>query len=221
MNNLIALYSPAPQSGKSTIASRLQSHGYTIVSFAAPLKLMLQALLEYQDVDFESIYGVLHGGHKETPLDELGGRTSRHCLQKLGTEWGRGMVHDNLWVDVAKRRVIALLELGEKVVIDDMRFPNEFEMVREIEGLCAAVARPSAVESSGHASEGALDDNVFDVVIENTGTLEQLWGMAEMLSQVDTITPRRVFPYSDSTVGLSASDGRLPVRRKLQPDLFR
>ena len=41
MQKIIGLYSPAPQSGKSTVASELEQRGYVTVPFAETLKLML------------------------------------------------------------------------------------------------------------------------------------------------------------------------------------
>ena len=43
---LIALYAPAPQSGKSTVAEHLEArHGFETVKFAGPLKDMIRCLL--------------------------------------------------------------------------------------------------------------------------------------------------------------------------------
>jgi len=60
------------------------------------------------------------------------------------------------------------------VVIDDVRFPNEAEMIRRLGGELWLVDRPNVVYEGDHASEGALADVVPDAVINNSGSLEQL-----------------------------------------------
>ncbi len=183
MNRLIALYSPAPQSGKSTVATHLQHHGFTIVSFARPIKAMVAALLEYQGVDAEAVYEAVFGELKEVPMDELGGQTPRYAMQHLGTKWGRDTMGREFWAGIARRRIEIELKSGRGVVIDDMRFPNEFEMVGRLGGRTVKIVRPGASHSSGHPSEGALDDYPFDRTIHNIGSLDQLFDMADMLAR--------------------------------------
>jgi hypothetical protein len=54
-------------------------------------------------------------------------------LQIIGTEYGRKMKGDNVWVDIVRRAVAAAIgtaeALGEKmfITIEDARFENEFD----------------------------------------------------------------------------------------------
>jgi hypothetical protein len=71
--------------------------------------------------------------------------------------------------DVEKQR-----RMGRKVVIDDVRFPNEAEMIRNLGGELWLVDRPGVAYDGDHASEGALADVLPDAVINNSGSLENL-----------------------------------------------
>ena len=145
---IIAISGPAG-SGKTELARILcQDHGFTRVRFAGALKAMLLALpgVEREHVDGPTTV-------KETPLDALGGRTPRHAMQTLGTQWGRGLMGVDFWLRVWR----AGLPEGADVVVDDLRFDNEADLVRELGGVVVELRRyvgPNLLEYSGeHASE--------------------------------------------------------------------
>ena len=52
------------------------------------------------------------------------GATPRSLMQMIGTDWGRRMIREDLWIDLWRREVAAVPE-DVVVVIDDCRFPNE------------------------------------------------------------------------------------------------
>lgn len=164
---LVALYSPAPGSGKSTAAEGLEIRGWRLVKFAAPLKAMLAALLREGGEDAPTIQRMLEGDLKEVPAGALGGKTPRHAMQTLGTEWGRAHIGQNFWTHLALYRADTLRASGFPVVIDDCRFPNEAEAVRQAGGLVVEVRRASAARVGTHASEGSLDGFAFDLAICN------------------------------------------------------
>lgn len=166
---LIGLYSPAPQSGKTTVAQCLVAQGYTIVPFAEPMKLMLAPMLEclgYSEAEIKRRLYV----HKEELIPELKVST-RHLLQTLGTEWGRSCVAPDVWLNLWRCRVSRL----GRVVVDDVRFPNEAELVRSLGGEVWKLTRPGALRGKSHASEGSLDSWAhFSRYIVNNGTVAQL-----------------------------------------------
>ena len=110
--------------------------------------------------------------------------TYREFLQKLGTESMRNGLHTNTWVNA----LFADYESHLNWIITDMRFPNEYDAVTGKQGICIRVEKPcqycnglahhkiSCVKlyQTQHASETALDNHVFDYVINNTGTLKDL-----------------------------------------------
>ena len=172
---LIGLYSPLPQSGKSTVAFTLQWQGYRVVPFAGTLKRMLRVLLLDLGQSEEEAERAL-STQKELPCILLNTVTPRQMMQRLGTEWGRQLVAPDLWVRCWKGQVIRALGDGESVVADDIRFPEEAKAVRDLGGLMVRVLRPGGGSSAfaAHASEGALNDWPFDHTIVNDGSLEDL-----------------------------------------------
>jgi len=95
-------------------------------------------------------------------------------MQTLGTEWGRSCVHPNLWEMLAESQAKGLVDSGFSVIFDDVRFPNEAEMIHRLGGELWLVDRPGVVYEGEHASEGALADVLPDVVVHNSGSLEHL-----------------------------------------------
>jgi hypothetical protein len=102
------------------------------------------------------------------------GVSPRHIMQTLGTEWGRNQVYPNVWTDIALTQAEKLRNQGINVVIDDMRFPNEYDLVKHVGGQAWRINRPGTDAVNGHGSEGLLEGNDFSVNIENDKTLEDL-----------------------------------------------
>ena len=121
---LIGLCGPAG-AGKNTVAELLtDSDGCTLVqmAFADPLYECVStitglpvACLKDRDV-------------KETVIPWLG-KSPRQMLQTLGTEWGRGTVHTEIWVRITMERAKPELVVGRGVVITDVRFDNEAQAI--------------------------------------------------------------------------------------------
>lgn len=170
---LIALTSPAPQSGKSTVAKRLiERHGFKLLKFAAPLKDMIRTLLRHCDIPADMIERYVDGDLKEIIIPELG-ISSRHLQVTIGTEWGRDLVRQDLWVHIVRRATERKLERGIDIVIDDMRFQNELDMVMELYGHPVRVERIGVVYEGNHRSEGGLAHLTMSS-IENSTTIENL-----------------------------------------------
>lgn len=72
------------------------------------------------------------------------------------------------------------VKLGYKkvnVVVDDVRFENEAKAIRDLGGKLIKIKRSdqsSVVVADDHVSEQELDDSLFDHIINNDGTLEEL-----------------------------------------------
>lgn len=173
--SLIGLYSPAPQSGKSTVARHLvRDHAFWRDPFALPLKQMatsLSSFLPFRNLD-------LYVGDKSQVVYQ--DKTLRHLLQTLGTEWGRKCMGENFWRDMWAKLACDDLAAGRSVVADDVRFPNEFEAVKKLGGQMWRIVRPGHGEQGiGHASEGALEGFEFDRIIYNNADLPYLYQQVE------------------------------------------
>lgn len=163
-HKIIGLVGPAG-CGKSSAATGLveaNSGGdrFERRRFAGPLKNMLIALgLTSEHTD---------GALKEVPCELLGGKTPRWAMQTLGTEWGRRLITEDLWI----RAWRGSLPSDANVVIDDCRFPNEEAAIRAIGGKIIRIERPGFVHVATHESEA--HELTADAVVHNNGTLEDL-----------------------------------------------
>lgn len=161
-------------SGKSTVADHLiTKHGFQRVRFADPLKGMLSTLLLKQGCTPEYVKRCIEGDLKTKPIPELAGRTPRHAMQTLGTEWGRDRMSPDLWVACWKGQATQLLGKGVPVVAEDCRFFNEFDCVKEMKGLIWRIAR-SAHEATGHVSETEQMNFDVDSNLLNNGSINSL-----------------------------------------------
>lgn len=170
---LVGIYSPAPQSGKTTAAAFLTEHGYQVVSFAATLKTMVRVLLVNLGYSTAEATRLVYAA-KDEQLPEL--RTDvRHLLQTLGTEWGRQCVHPELWLMCWKAAVLQHMAADVPVVCDDVRFFNEAELLRSLGGEMWLLRRPGTTRTTAHISEGDLDSYpYFDRRIDNKGEIDDL-----------------------------------------------
>jgi hypothetical protein len=166
---LVGLYSPSPGCGKTSAARVLQGQGFELVSFAAPLRSMVFSLLLDLGHNSGEAFALLHE-RKEELLPQLGVST-RHLLRTLGTEWGRSCVHPSLWLQSFQCRLAGL----QQVVVDDVRFANEAQLITQLGGEIWQVRRPGHERPAEHASDGDLDGwDGFAGTLLNDGDLEQL-----------------------------------------------
>ena len=153
------------RSGKDTCADFILQHqqGYPY-GFADPIKQMLIPL----GIDMTDPFWV---ENKEANIPRLG-RSVRYLLQTLGTEWGRELVHPDLWVLLAKS---ILEQHGPGMVVSDVRFENEAEFIRAAGGKILLVQRPVRDVVRPHLSEKGVAILPGDFVVSNDGTIEQLY----------------------------------------------
>lgn len=104
---------------------------------------------------------------------------ARRLLQVFGTEVGRQLFGENVWIDQLLRFAVD----HSLVVVPDVRFPNEAVAIRE-QGLLIHVVRPGVGPANGHASEGLLQAAMGDVMLLNEGTVEDFQSLV-----VDTLRP--------------------------------
>jgi len=102
------------------------------------------------------------------------GATPRSLMQMIGTDWGRKMIREDLWIDLWRREVAAVPE-DVVIVIDDCRFPNEHaECLAQGDTVVFRVERdaPSALAGEiekSHESEAYRLPADFE--IENNSTI--------------------------------------------------
>ncbi len=166
--------------GKGTVAAVLvKEYGFVEMGFADALREIPLAidpivllrnwgadggLLRYSDI----VACVGYERAKEEP-------EVRRFLQRLGTEAGRGIFGENVWVDLLARRIDKIRKTAKckrscpaysnyqppyvdctcenkDIVVSDVRFPNEARYIRSV-GQLWRVNRPGFASDDTHASE--------------------------------------------------------------------
>lgn len=164
----------AAGSGKGSAAKRLvDGYGYLELAFADPIYQAVSAITGM------SVPLMKKRSNKEAPLPHCGGKSPRELLQLLGTEFGRGMIHEDIWVMRTMRTVaLARKEGAEGCVITDVRFDNEAVAIREEGGFILEITRPGAGCLTGgaasHSSEAGIGREHIFATIRNDGTLADL-----------------------------------------------
>lgn len=175
MTQLLIGLAGAARSGKTTAAQHLAVlFGFIHYALAQPLKTMLAQGFNLGDAHLE-------GALKEQQLPWLG-KSPRELMQLLGTEFGRGMVHPDLWLLLAEQNLDNLINCypgGRGVVISDLRFENETAFVRQRGGVVVHILRPDAEQIRAHSSESGIAIHDHDLVIDNDGDVADLLAHVE------------------------------------------
>ena len=145
--------------GKTTIAKAAQAWAINsrIVSFATPIKEMLLKI----GVPYES----LNGKDKEAIIEPIG-KSGRELMQSLGTEWGRQLIDENIWVFAMQKQVERINE--DIIIIDDLRFPNEANWVLVNRGIIIELKRDGVECNDNHSSEQPLPKQFITQSIDTT-----------------------------------------------------
>lgn len=166
-------------SGKDTFAAVLIEKNFHNVKMADALKEMLRSLYRYAGVDAETIERKIEGDMKEVPCRIIGGKTPRHAMQTLGTEWGRDQIQPTFWTDLWEAKVAGMLKDGTPVVVTDVRFPEECNRIRDLGGRIVRIERPGHATGDGHASETTMNSLQVDETVYNDGSISRLHRKAE------------------------------------------
>lgn len=173
-------------SGKGTAADILVSKGFKKESFADPVKDAVAAIFDWDR-------SLLEGDTEESRIfretrDEWWSKrfnydvTPRYMLQLMGTEAGREVFHDSLWIHSMEKRI----EKNKDTVIADVRFANECDFIRSKGGFIVRVVRGK--EPNWY--DAALKDNRngTDEMKENFGEIhysEWAWIGQKLDYQID------------------------------------
>ena len=103
--------------------------------------------------------------------------TPREAMQLFGTELCRCYIHKNVWVSCMMQTLQKYKDTDTTVVITDLRFKNEYEMLDSLGGYLLYIYNPVAVSRASdtgllsHQSEQQQDflSENADWYVENTG----------------------------------------------------
>jgi hypothetical protein len=134
--------------------------------------------------------------------------TVRDFLQKLGTDGLRDGLHTNVWINALFADYNDKTHIDDEGmclycgadcyngegcdeynsypdksnwILTDCRFPNEAQAVKERGGMIIRINRPGITAVNAHPSETSLDDYDFDAVIDNDGTIEDLYNKVKIV----------------------------------------
>lgn len=191
-------------SGKDTAADYLVNvHGFRRDSFANTLKDAVAAVFGWDRVLLEGRTKEAREWREQVDpwwADRLNipNLTPRWILQQWGTEVCRNGFHDDIWIASLENK---MRKTTDNIVISDVRFPNEIKAIHNAGGLVVRIKRgpepdwyQDAVNTNEgrgnmswliskdrltrlgiHASETAWVGGDIDTVIDNNGSMDDLF----------------------------------------------
>lgn len=171
------------KSGKDAAATALVSRGFTRVAFADVLRNILYVTdpwipLIRNEADLHGAWRTYqHVERLSFIVDDIGWDDAkntypeiRRLLQVLGTEGGRNILGENIWVNTA----LGGYSPGDDIVVTDVRFTNEADAIRAKGGTVIKIVREGVGPVNGHISDNAMEFYKFDHIINNNGTIQDL-----------------------------------------------
>jgi len=178
--SLIIAFGHKRQRGKNTVAlctkailGHLGIKNVELTAFAEPIKnLILTGIfgLSAEEIEY----------HKTVPIPRIG-KTSRELLQTIGTDYFRTEFGNDIWLNVFEREYIT--SKNNVVLISDMRFQNEANLVKKHDGFLIKVNRTiSHAPEDDHLSETALDNfEGWDYKFDNDIAESQIYGQLRLI----------------------------------------
>lgn len=153
-------------SGKDTVADILvKDYGFVKKSFAEPLKEGLKSLFDLSDEQ-------LHDSEQKELLDQRWNRTPRQLMQWLATDVLRTQFDENFFVKHLDSRLPSGCD-DNKIVISDVRFVNEAEMLKSRGGIIVRINRDVSHDDK-HQSEYEFTKIKSDFKINNDYDMNHL-----------------------------------------------
>ena len=192
--------------GKDTAGGYLRLKQWKHYSFALPLKRVVATLLglplaamemreikdkplekpirlQEEDADriMEAIpHPILGHSMADKVREACDGKefnTVRELLQFIGTDIGRDIINKDIWTNITKDAVNNLKK-DNNVVITDVRFENEKDVIKDMGGYVIEIQRKTELSDvAKHKSEDI--DFESDLVIENNGSMQKMYDQIE------------------------------------------
>ena len=165
--------------GKDTVGKWLvEKHGYVRFAFADVLKEACRIIFHFDD---DQLYG-----DKKEIVDDFWLTTPREIFQFVGTDLFRNKmaeviphVEKNIWIMSVCKKIEKYKKENPdcKIVITDVRFKNEVDIVKKMGGTMWRIERVCDDEHkfATHESEKHIKELVVDNVLKNDSTVEDLY----------------------------------------------
>lgn len=108
--------------------------------------------------------------------------SARHALQKLGTEGGRNVLGESVWIDHFIGRAEFHMHEGDcmGVVTSDVRFQNEMDVIKSHDGKLIRLLRNQYINTGilNHQSEIEQDlvpQDIFNFILNNNDSIDSLY----------------------------------------------
>jgi len=157
-------------SGKDTAAAHLcAEYGFVRAAFADSLKDMLAAHLEQRTIDYAHLF---EPGLKEQPLPGVG-VSARELMHRLGDAFRAA--DPDYWVKALADTIgmrgdsTAQYPVHDRIVITDVRYPNEADWVLRNGGTLVRLVREQAAPVRAHSSEEHADTLPAHHTLVNNG----------------------------------------------------
>lgn len=151
------------RSGKDTSGKILSDIlGYPTYSLASPIKDVCNTIFGWDERH--------SNGELKEVTDEFWGISPRYAYQTLGTEWGRNLICDDIWL----RRADMMYKKHGSLIICDIRFQNEADFIRNNGGQIIHIFRDGAEKVLSHSSEAGIDQQPCDVLLYNNSSMKIL-----------------------------------------------
>jgi len=162
-------------SGKGAVGDILSKFNFEKISFASHLK-------DVTSVMFGWDRKLLEGDTAESrdfreKIDSFWSKklnrefTPRLALQLMGTEVGRNVFGQNLWIHALENKI----NKDESYIVTDVRFQNEIDWIREQKGIIIEIRRGELPRWYKVASEANTGCQHSTEVMKDIGTHESEW----------------------------------------------
>lgn len=172
---VIALTGPKG-SGKDTVADIIcrRFKSVTRVAFADPIKKVAQHIFLLNASDNEEYDRLkrsridISGGKFETTWKHVDGR---HVVREIGMLMRS--YDPSQFTKYVSDAINKACESSDIFVVTDLRFDNEYIMLKEHEAKIVKISRPD-YHYDGHITERGFNDYLVDCIIDNNGSLQEL-----------------------------------------------
>lgn len=174
------------RSGKDTAGEYLvENHKATLYALANPIRKAASEMFGLPYSDFTG------DNPDREKVNEFWGFSPRQMLQMIGTEGGRMLFGNDIWLKRAEQQMMNLEPYASNgtldrdyFVITDIRFENEAEWVRSKGGVVVHIRRDGIEPVNEHSSEDGVDVGDTDIVCHNTDTLEGFYKTIDVVMDI-------------------------------------